>query len=89
MKFMNTYKFLFSYTFFWFQKNGQDIYSDQLTEQDGNLPDSELSLMTEVSKKIEFYKNTYVLTLESVEAIERIATLLEQNPTNNLVVSGH
>jgi outer membrane protein OmpA-like peptidoglycan-associated protein len=53
------------------------------------VTDSELELMTEVSGIIEFYPNTYVLTLEAIEAIEKIADLLEAKPHYNLVISGH
>lgn|GEM_PF-3826926 len=53
------------------------------------ITDEELELMSYVSSKIEFYPNTYVLTLEAIEAIELIANLLEQKPAYNLVISGH
>ena len=45
--------------------------------------------MSYVSSQIEFYPNTYVLTLEAIKAIELIADLLEQKPAYNLVISGH
>lgn len=89
VKIVSVYLFLFFLTLFSCTVNGQVLLTSQFSERDSNIPDSELALMTEVSKKIKFYKNTYLLTLESIEAIEKIATLLEQNPYYNLVISGH
>lgn len=72
-------------------QQSEEVQRDQLTktEQLPTITDEDLKLMTTVSSQIEFYPNTYVLTLEAIEAVEKIATLLEQNPHYNLVISGH
>ncbi len=54
-----------------------------------SITDEELALMTEASSIIEFYEDTYVLTLESIEAINEIAKLLEENKDYKLVISSH
>jgi outer membrane protein OmpA-like peptidoglycan-associated protein len=54
-----------------------------------NISDEELELMTEASNIIEFYEDTYVLTLESIDAINKIAKLLEENKDYKLVISSH
>lgn len=70
-------------------------YAKCIAQNDGSISviksisDEDLFLMAEASKIIEFYDDTYVLTLESIEAINKIAKLLENNPDYNLVISGH